>query len=297
MTMSNHSPLSPHPPHSPAQPPGCFVHQIFYDTASRQSLSPEFIPLDNVASPRPEWFEFWPVRQYLMTQSLQEDAWYGFLSPKFTRKFGLTADQLLGILDQARDHEDVVLVSPHWDQAAYFLNAFEQGELWTPGLLDASQRLIERAGIRVDLRSMVASSRTTVFSNYLVAKPVFWRKWLDLANLLFQCSERSDDPLWATLNAPTSYHAAGGRVPMKVFVQERLACVVLAQHALRVGVIDLSDAATVDQTLFVDEPSTRRKLQICDTLKQAYLDTRDPEYLSVYRKFRAAVPTVRPVPA
>lgn len=293
MNMSDHS---PHPPRSPAQPPGCFVHQIFYDAASRQSLSPEFIPLDNAASPRPEWFEFWPMRQYLMTQSLQEDGWYGFLSPKFTRKFGLPADQLLGILDQARDHEDVVLASPHWDHAAYFLNVFEQGELWTPGLLDASQRLIERAGIRVDLRSMVASSRTTVFSNYLVAKPVFWRKWLDLANLLFQCSERSDDPLWATLNAPTSYHAAGGQVPMKVFVQERLSSVVLAAQALRVGVIDLSDAAIVDPTLFVDEPSTRRKLQICDTLKQAYMDSRDPEYLSVYRKFRATVPTVRPIP-
>lgn len=294
MRMPDHP---PNPADLHPQPPGCFIHQIFYDEASRRQLSPEFLPLDNSASPHPDWFELWPMRQYLMTQPLQEDAWYGFLSPKFTRKFGLPADQLLGILDQARAHEDVLLVSPHWDQAAYFLNVFEQGELWTPGLVDASQRLIERAGLRVELRGMVASSRTTVFSNYLVAKPVFWRKWLELANLLFECSERPDDPLWAALNAPTRYQFAGKGVPMKVFVQERLSCVVLAQHAMRVGVVDLSDIAIVDPTLFVDEPSTRRRLQACDTLKQAYIDTQDPEYLSVYRKFRAAVPTVQPIPA
>lgn len=70
------------------------VYQIFYDQRSRQALDPEFLPLDNSRDARPDWFEFWPIRQYLLANTLREGDWYGFLSPRFRAKTGVDAAHL-----------------------------------------------------------------------------------------------------------------------------------------------------------------------------------------------------------
>ena len=272
------------------------VFQIYYDDASKRALSPLLIPLDNSGGARPEWFEFWPIRQYLLDHQLEDGCWYGFLSPKFEEKFGLGIAQLLNILNLAVDHEDVMLLSPHWDQGAYFTNAFEQGEFWIPGLLEASQMFLDALGGATDLRRLVANSQTTVFSNYFVAKAAFWRDWLELADALFACSEDRSTPVAQALNAPTGYGSRGRPVLMKTFVQERLACVLLERRIHRVGVIDLSDTVPLTSTLFKPDPGSRRRLQACDLMKHEYASTGDPTYLSVYARLRASVPTLKLAP-
>ena len=273
----------------------CFVHQIFFDDSSRKMLSPSLIPLDNSTSERPDWFEFWPIRQYLKNTALKEDSWYGFLSPKFKAKVGFDGADVVEILGQIGQAEDVVLISPHWDQIGYFLNGFEQGEFWTRGLIDTCQRFVERAGLAMDLSTLVASSRSTVFSNYFVAKPVFWRLWLGLADLLVECSERPGGALADALNRPTSYVSGSVVVRMKVFVQERLACLLLAQHSFRVGVLDISDHAHVDGLFWSDE-TVRPALQRCAALKQQYIDSGDGACMDEYWAIRQSIRTYRPVP-
>ena len=273
-----------------------FVHQIWYDEASRARLDPALVPLDNSAPERPDWFEFWAILQFLRTHELHDDRWYGFLSPKFGEKFGMTGGQLIEMLNDIGDSEDVVLMSPHWDQAAYFLNAFEQGEFWVPGIMDVGQGFVDRIGLGLDLRQWVADSKSTVFSNYLVAKPVFWREWLWMAEQFLACCEGRDDALAASLNASTGYASGGIGAPMRVFIQERLACLLLAAGRYRVGVVDLSDWATIDQVFMRDE-AMRAPLQRCDGLKRQYIETRDPETLRQYRALRASIPLREAYPA
>jgi len=43
---------------------GLRVFQIHYDAASRAALDPDFEPLDNSRSERPDWYEYWPIRQF-----------------------------------------------------------------------------------------------------------------------------------------------------------------------------------------------------------------------------------------
>ena len=118
---------------------GRFVYQIYYDLKSRESLDPGFIPLDNLSNPRPDWYEFWPIRNFLKHNALQENAWYGFLSPKFGQKSGFDSEAVLGLLEQHHESGDVALFSIRPDQLAYFLNPFEQGDVWYPGIQEASQ--------------------------------------------------------------------------------------------------------------------------------------------------------------
>ena len=69
-----------------------YIHQIFYDATSRAKIQPGFIPIDNTNSKHSDWFEFWVILNFLRNNTLEEGAWYGFLSPKFFEKTGKKFD-------------------------------------------------------------------------------------------------------------------------------------------------------------------------------------------------------------
>jgi hypothetical protein len=263
-----------------------FLHQIFYDERSRASLDPAFTPLDNSSNVRPDWYEFLPIRNYLKSSVLQHDAWYGFLSPRFVSKTGFQASTVFQALQGAGADCEVALFSSGWDQLSYFLNPFEQGEVWHPGLLQLSQTFFDSIGMRLDLRSLVTYSKTSVFSNYVIAKPVFWNAWLRLADPFFDFVESCAAP---GANRTTSYGLAWNQTPMKTFIQERFAAVVLSQGRFRVLSPDQSLYAPVFLRLFNDDLRTRRQLQVCDFLKERYCLTLDPECLTMYYKVRQEI--------
>ena len=103
-------------------PQQAFIRQIFYDERTRAQLDPGFVPLDNTANPRPDWSEYWPIRQFFVAHTFVRDAGYGFLSPKFGVKSGLTAADVHRFI--AEEEADVFLFSPWLDQSATVLKVF-----------------------------------------------------------------------------------------------------------------------------------------------------------------------------
>lgn len=271
------------------------IHQIFYDDASRRLLDPAFIPLDNSGSDVPEWFEFAPMRTFFAEQKLDDGAWYGFLSPKFTSRTAVSPAQLLEFVSAVDSHADVVLASHGWDQIAFFLNPFEQGEFWHPELRGIAERFVAAAGVGLPVRSYVGHSMNTVYSNYVVAKPVFWRSWLEFANLLFELAEDPSHPLGKPLSSFAMYDTGTLRVPTKTFLQERLASLVLATKRFRVAVIDTSAQTALNANLFEENLRTRRLLGTCDTLKLECDLSGDRAFLDMFHKVRASIPTRRPI--
>jgi hypothetical protein len=61
--------------------PGIFIFQIEYSKSV--PLDPGFLVLDNIANERPDWFEYWPTRKFLLGEALHDESFYGFLSPRF----------------------------------------------------------------------------------------------------------------------------------------------------------------------------------------------------------------------
>ncbi len=151
------------------------LYQIFYSDETRQRLDPGFIPLDNSANARPDWREYWPIRNYLLNNPLIEGDYYAFFSPLFKEKTRLDAAQTNAFILEPGPEPDVVIFSPMWDMSAFFLNVFEQCEACHPGMFDAASDFFQRIRPGVRLGDIVADSRNTVFCNYFAAKPPFWR--------------------------------------------------------------------------------------------------------------------------
>jgi hypothetical protein len=256
------------------------IYQILNHYTAREDLDPGFGVLDNSANERPDWFEYWPMRKFLINETLNEDAYYGFLSPKFRHKTNLTAAAVGEIIDRTGHVPDIFLFSPSIHNSAYFLNVFEHGESEHPGLTAAASRLIARIDPSATIEGLVSDSRNTVHSNYFVAKPRFWRTWLQVNERLFEIAEATDDPLGALLRAPTAYRGRSD-VQMKIFVMERMATWIL----------------TRDQAFnaYARDPFAARsriyKLPlavICDALKIAYSTQGRRQYRDVFYLVRGA---------
>lgn len=170
---------------------------------------------------------------------------------------------------------------PGWDQLAYFLNPFEQGEVWHPGLIDASQNFLNIYQPQINLNSLVCDSYSAVFSNYIIAKKEFWIEWKKIAEQFFKYAE--SDPEYQT---STSYGSFENQFPMKTFIQERLATLILCTNNFKVLSPDQSFSAPIFTRLFPDDIKTRRLLQTCDLMKTKYRESKDEKYLEMYWRLR-----------
>jgi len=261
-----------------------YVYQIYYNDETRSQLLDGFIPLDNTKNPRPDWFEFWVILNFLRNNTLEDDAWYGFLSPKFHEKTGFTSEYVNNLLDGQEGVGSVVLLSPSWDQLSFFLNPFEQGEMWHPGLLGACQTFIDSTWLELDLSTLVTDTTRSVFSNYIIAKKDFWEEWEILAEEFFRYVENNPE-----YQSHTPYGAVESQFPMKTFIQERLATVVLASGQFKVACPPYSFMHPIFTRLFPDNIETRVLLQTCDLMKQKYHLSADQKYLDMYWKIRGDI--------
>ena len=263
---------------------GIFIYQILNHYTKPEDLDPGFLVLDNSSNERPDWFEYWPMRAFLLGRLLDEDSFYGFLSPKFRQKTNLTAAAAVDFVKLEGEMTDVVLLSPSLHWTAYHLNVFQFGDAVHPGLLKIADRFFRQIGQPTNLHELVTTSRNEVYSNYMIGKPRFWRAWLEVTEQLFEIAESPTDSLGAALREPTKYRG-GSSVQMKIFIMERIATWLLARDATFVARVR-------------DPFVTRNRIYklpgaiICDALKIAYVQNgargeyKDLFYLvSKFRKF------------
>lgn len=201
------------------------IFQIFYDDETRASLDPGFLPLDNRANPRPDWYEVWPILRYFEEHGIDDACWYGFLSPRFHQKTHLRSEQIHRWLDRYADGADVIVFSQRLKRR--YRNVFEQGERTHPGITAVAQRAFTEMGLDVDLQRLDTRGRKAVFSHYFVARGAFWRRWLEVVRKLVALAESGDSVAGAELRHGTSYRADTPPIHYKVFVAERVPSVLL----------------------------------------------------------------------
>ena len=69
--------------------PPIHLHRIAYSQPVRDVVAPGWQLLDDLNDERPDWFEYWLIRRFLLGEELDEQAFYGFFSPEFSAKTGL----------------------------------------------------------------------------------------------------------------------------------------------------------------------------------------------------------------
>jgi hypothetical protein len=259
------------------------LYQIAYSPETLAQIEPGYNILNNLENPRPDWFEYWPIRRFLREEELDENAFYGFFSPKFRLKTNLSFQDTHNFIQENAETADIMIFSPQFDMGGFFINIFEQGETFDHGFKDTFQKFLNDIGYQIPIDHLVMDSSQIVFSNYFVAKASFWREWQKLAEALFMVAENAAHPLCAAIRQPTTYP---GQVERKVFMQERLASFILAtQPHWRVAV---KNPLTMSWSGLPTNQFVREAV-ISDALKRSYNLTGFPEYLAVFNHIRNTV--------
>lgn len=269
---------------------GIFINQIYYNDATRARLDPYFIPLDNTANLRPDWYEFWVILNYLRNNPLRDDCLYGFLSPSFMTKTGYSGGVIVDFVRRHRQKSDIIYVNFSPDQTGYFVNQFEQGEYWHPGVMRASREFFD--GIGVDIRTIVSHSSNSAYSNYIIAKPDFWREWRRVAELFWEFCEHQKRNVGEAI---VSYGRQGATAYAKAFVQERIASVITYHGQYTSATLESAFGYLINTSLFHPHASLEKNLRSLDLLKQYYVATRDPEFMSVFMKIRNRIKVLHPM--
>lgn len=255
------------------------IFQIFYDENSRQNIAREFIPLDNIQNPQSDWYEFSAIRNTLANLEMNDDCFYGFFSPRFSEKTGITASEVIEIVTSSPVSVDVILLTSKAGDLALHRNIFLQGEAHHPGLVRVSERFFKFLGTPLDLNNLVTSLDNSVASNYIIAKPTFWRKWLNLADAFYEYSEMSDCNNISDLQSKTFYKGERN-IELKVFVQERLATFILVTERFNVFV------PKYFKNFKMYDNQHRAILNYLENLKDAYNLTSEAAFMNEYDAFR-----------
>ena len=255
------------------------LYQIYYNEETKSKIDPLYIPLDNSNSPKPEWFEFYPIKCFLDQNELEDNTYYGFLSPRFYEKTGMAAEQLIALIqEKSKEGIDVFISSLGFGSIAYYQNLFEQGENWHPGLKSLSQQAFNKMGLSIDLDSLVSSVHTSVYCNYLIGNKRYWQEWKLIANKFYDLVEHDNSELGKALRANTNY--LRGNTAMRTFIQERLPSVILSSNKY------LTCSFGLERNPNLLEYA---KLEMCNYFKTRYNHTNDPIDLMVYKHIRGTV--------
>lgn len=263
------------------------VHQIYYSEQTKEQNDKGFIQLDNLRNERPDWREYWPIRNFLKNNELNEKSYYGFFSPKFFSKTGLASNT---VYDFIKDSEnDVCIFSPFFDQSAFPINIFEQAATQHEGIYPILESAFKVINAEVDITSLVMDSTNTIFCNYFVAKKGFWEEWLRCCELIFDICEANSCELGRNLNGMTNHD--GSNAPTKVFVIERIASFILAtQKNWKISTFDpmLLPPMTFE---YHHSPISKYKdkLFLLDALKIAFNKNKFSGYIQAINSIRSEI--------
>jgi hypothetical protein len=212
---------------------GMTVYQIWYRDEQRPFLDPLMKSWDNRENLRPEWCEYWIMRQAGQSMERHFDELTGFFSWKFRRKLNLEFSQIEGFI-QAYPGYDCYIFNPAVFQGAFFQNVWQQGEAWLPGLTRMAQSLLDALGHCINLTSSVDHHLSVAFANYWIARRPFWRAWLDFMEPVFEQieSEKSvaGSPFWQPCCGSAGGEDHVQALPSIPFLVERLFSAFVKMH-------------------------------------------------------------------
>lgn len=239
------------------------IRQIYYDQLTFDLVEEPFLGLNNSNGPK-NWYEFWPILKFLHENKLEENKFYGFLSPKFKQKTGfdplLTNETILSNFSK-----DVIIFGYAWEQSCFFLNPWEQGEFTNPKLQNETQKFIDSIGYKINLANSVLTRQNTVYSNFVIAKKSFWDEWKKIASMFLVYLKNNNK-----LDRMTTTYRKN-QVLLRVFIQERFSSFLLKYGSFDTKLIDVLPEFRKPTALFINSFDNRMKLLEADYLKSEYL--------------------------
>lgn len=198
------------------------IYQLFYKEEQREHLDPLFVPYENILNPKPELRE-WYIwdKEYENCKAEGLDLW-GFVSWKFKEKTGLGGSHFINFINENPGY-DVYFINPCLINEAVFLNSWEQGDLYHPGISEIGNTFLKKLGHDdISVKEIVLDRNCTMYANYIVANEKFWTSFMTFSKSLFTEAEKDPEFHKQVFGEGLSNYTPDPSLPMFTFLIERL---------------------------------------------------------------------------
>ena len=203
------------------------IFQIFYHPSQADHLDNSFTPYDNTSNLQPEWCEYAIFRNEFFKGTC-ETGLTGFLSWKFKEKTGLVGSQLFEWI-QANPDYDVYFINPFLKdlRRTRSKNIWEHGEKCHPGIISLTQGLLDEVGYEIDIKTLTMDPEKTLFCNYWIGSPVFWKQYIEFCEPLYQLIQNKLDHQQKRILLEKADQSGNCLIP---YIIERLFSTLLSTH-------------------------------------------------------------------
>lgn len=174
------------------------IHQVCFDSRSLAAVDPAYVPYFN--STRQPFFENAVISDLMENGADREADYFGIFSWRFSRKIPLGANDILGRMSKDDCASDVYSFFG-WDEGT---RIWLQGETAHPGIIEATEYLLSKMGIRLNLGRI---RPPVVFQNHFICRSRLYRKYyLEMLRpaILLMCSPKQRK-LRGLLNRDANY--------------------------------------------------------------------------------------------
>lgn len=260
------------------------IYQVSYSEETKVAFYPFVKCLDNTSNSRQDWREYWPIRNFLLTNEVFDEKYYAFLSPRFFSKTGVNENQFINFLAEHQNSGAVISFSPYYDQKVLYRNSIFQGEKHHNGLLTCFSELGSHTKDKYYKVNGFEDSQSTIFCNYFVAKGYVWRKWLKLAEFIFYHAESEVSAYGKLLRSKTKYK--NQNLELKVFVIERIINYLISMEDLKVETFPQFRLGM--PSYFMDQRKAN-SLSSLDALKKMYTSSMHTQIAERYKTKAASL--------
>jgi hypothetical protein len=211
------------------------IYQIYHQSTLKPNLDPAFVPFDHCefTANNPDlsnsWRE-WPVIRDLglkQAQADNADIW-GFVSYKFQEKTNVTGQQFIDFIKDNPDN-DVWFLEPYYTPRNPFLNPWQQGELYHPGITQIPNFIFKAAGNDIDVSKI---PMRLSWYNFFAGTEKFWNLYFEVIDTIINVAKEHEGLNEVLFNTGAG-HGNDPRVPYFIFVVERMFPTILAMSDLK----------------------------------------------------------------
>lgn len=156
--------------------PGIAIYECLY--APGQALSDRLLSPLRIRNDHPQWRELQAYLEIHHSSLWRGHDFTGMFSPKFALKTHVDVVEFMEFVAQNAE-ADVCLINPFPQIAYWSFNVWMQGEHAHPGLMAASQALLDAVGVPWLLREVPRHGHDLLaYGNFWVARPDFWQAFV-----------------------------------------------------------------------------------------------------------------------
>ena len=195
------------------------LYQICFEKHQLDQVKSPMVPFDNIENLRPELREYHSFKRIIDENNASK--LYGVFGPRFQEKLRYDGQDIYDFIVANPDQKGVYIFNHARIQSVIFLNVWEQGEYFHPGIKKIMLYALDKNGYDHTVIDSIMTEKHMCFCSYFVTSDIVWRDYMHFVETIKITLDRLPDELNVIYHGSANY-SRDKSLGMFPFIVERL---------------------------------------------------------------------------